>query len=180
MSPCPSQRMHCVTVLALAYPLLVRFFFFFLLTPSCSPVTTLSLPSLPMDARPSSPPGPTTVHPPTAMTTTDNITRRDNSDHDRDTARGMATTTTQPCSPMTAPASPRAARRQRLRHHARRDDSACDTTHGATTAPATPRGATKAPATPRAARRPGRLSIRELVVLTTNSVLFFSCYILLV
>ena len=48
--------MHRITVLVLAYPLLVRFlFFFFLLTLPCSPVTMLSLPSSPTDVWLSSP-----------------------------------------------------------------------------------------------------------------------------
>jgi hypothetical protein len=54
--PTPHSYMHRVSMLALAYPLLICFlFFFFLLTLSCSPVITLLLPSLPTDAWPSSP-----------------------------------------------------------------------------------------------------------------------------
>jgi hypothetical protein len=79
----------------------------------------------------------------------DNFTPRDNSD--RDTARGMATATTQSD--------------DSARHHAWRDDSTCDTTHGTTTehlrhhacrddnACGTTRSAMTAPVAPRTARR---------------------------
>ena len=93
-------------------------FFFFLLTPSCSLVTMLSLLSLPTDVWPSSPSGAyhstTTDHNDNNRDCNNNITWCDNSD----TTHGMATITTQPWSPRTAPMTPCIVQQQCLQHYA--------------------------------------------------------------